>query len=426
MNLVTAQIMFRETHLGLVHIPNEYYHFFASALLRMIFGNDYDGDIDGVAWPDRHDFLNLSISPVGCSLVASKFLIDKYLQAQVQQFSDLLTQASHPSPSVEISHDDYVAIQVDGQGLDAGQRVLELTGPLAMAGISLFFISTYFSDYILVPVHARHAVLATLQHRGFVFSTEVEAYVSQLSPAVHHNHEPHPPFHHRPRTGSAGGSDGHGPHSGSAPMTPPAKDMSELETRTFTKLAKHEIEPIVNRSLRLVSCAGSRDVDLEANRLLKEDLIQVLLAGPRNSVVPPTAKASNGDHLTKTVQDYTTSFLSITLSSEPVSVLMEERLLPQLGQSLLGSKGDEDILVPIVFDLQSLGWTATGIVGGVAGRLSQGPISREVEEEAATQEALEISFLSSAKAGSVIVQARHLDRALQALEMGKQETSTRR
>lgn len=36
---------------------------------------------------------------------------------------------------IQISSEDYVAIQVDGQGLDAGQRVLELTSPLAMAGM---------------------------------------------------------------------------------------------------------------------------------------------------------------------------------------------------------------------------------------------------------------------------------------------------
>lgn len=36
---------------------------------------------------------------------------------------------------IHISEDDYIVIQVDGQGLDAGQRVLELTSPLAMAGM---------------------------------------------------------------------------------------------------------------------------------------------------------------------------------------------------------------------------------------------------------------------------------------------------
>lgn len=36
---------------------------------------------------------------------------------------------------VAISNEEYVCIQVDGEGLDAGQRVLELSSPLAMNGM---------------------------------------------------------------------------------------------------------------------------------------------------------------------------------------------------------------------------------------------------------------------------------------------------
>jgi hypothetical protein len=36
---------------------------------------------------------------------------------------------------LSISQDDFIAMQVYGEGLEAGQRVLELTSPLAMAGM---------------------------------------------------------------------------------------------------------------------------------------------------------------------------------------------------------------------------------------------------------------------------------------------------
>ncbi len=36
---------------------------------------------------------------------------------------------------VSLATDEYVVVQVDGEGLEAGQRVLELTSPLAMAGM---------------------------------------------------------------------------------------------------------------------------------------------------------------------------------------------------------------------------------------------------------------------------------------------------
>lgn len=34
-----------------------------------------------------------------------------------------------------ISVDDFVVVSVEGEGLQAGQRVLELTTPLALAGV---------------------------------------------------------------------------------------------------------------------------------------------------------------------------------------------------------------------------------------------------------------------------------------------------
>lgn len=39
------------------------------------------------------------------------------------------------SKQVSISRDDFVVIQVGGEGMEAGQRVLDLTAPLALAGM---------------------------------------------------------------------------------------------------------------------------------------------------------------------------------------------------------------------------------------------------------------------------------------------------
>lgn len=66
---------------------------------------------------------------------------------------------------------------------------------------------------------------------------------------------------------------------------------------------------------------------------------------------------------------------------------------------------------------------STGIVCGVAGRLAQGT-SAEVgnvspiqgDGDAGIVEAVEISFLSTARTGTVIVKASELERAVRALE----------
>jgi len=208
------------------------------------------------------------------------------------------------------------------------------------------------------------------------------------------------------------------------PSTPPAKDIPELQIRTFTKLMRHGIEPTVDATLRLFSCAGSHDCEGKSVRQLREDLMQVLLASSIPNVAKHESSSSASEKTNGTQElDYAARFLSITLSSEPVSILMEEHLLPRLGKTLFGAKAEEDALVPITFDLRALGWTATGIVGGVAGRLSQGTISMQLEEEGT--ELVETSFLSSAKAGSVIVQASQLEKALRALEMGFEEVKSR-
>lgn len=125
----------QKPHLVLVHIPVGLFPFFIQPLFRILFGADHDDNNCEIAWIDRHEFLNFSITPVGCSLMCSKALVDKCLAPLVKQFNALAGRIKGNAAGVEISQDEYLAIQVDGQGLDAGQRVLELTGPLAMAGM---------------------------------------------------------------------------------------------------------------------------------------------------------------------------------------------------------------------------------------------------------------------------------------------------
>lgn len=94
------------------------------------------------------------------------------------------------------------------------------------------------------------------------------------------------------------------------------------------------------------------------------------------------------------------------------------------------------MLVPITLDLRELPLEASGIVCGVAGRLAQGtkmqwlgqgspvesPGGRERSSGGGGADpdggGTEISFLSTARAGTVIVKESDLDRAMKALEEG--------
>lgn len=77
-------------------------------------------------------FINVSITPFDCSVACSRKLANLYFVPLVKKFEQT---ASAGDDMIMISEDEFLAMQVDGQGLDAGQRVIELTSPLAMAGV---------------------------------------------------------------------------------------------------------------------------------------------------------------------------------------------------------------------------------------------------------------------------------------------------
>ena len=118
----------------MIHIPLSHYPFFFQAIIRLLLGEDHDEDAIKIPWAARHQFLNVSITPVECSVVCSRSLATRYFEPLALRFNSLLGEDQR-QVAVQISDEDFHVIQVDGQGLEAGQRVLELTYPLALAGM---------------------------------------------------------------------------------------------------------------------------------------------------------------------------------------------------------------------------------------------------------------------------------------------------
>lgn len=94
--------------------------------------NEVEDEDDEAKRVSQPVFLNLSVTPVECSVVCARHLAELYFEPLVRQFDQA---ASASGSRVSISKEDFIVMQVEGQGLDAGQRVLELTSPLAMAGM---------------------------------------------------------------------------------------------------------------------------------------------------------------------------------------------------------------------------------------------------------------------------------------------------
>lgn len=128
----------QDTQLALIHIPLDLYPFFLQPLLKLLVPIDgSDGDESPIEhatdvrsrrpWEYEHPFVNISVTPIECSIACSRSLAQRLFVAT----RDNLPESARRR--VSVSHEDYVVMQIDGEGLDAGQRVLELTSPLAMA-----------------------------------------------------------------------------------------------------------------------------------------------------------------------------------------------------------------------------------------------------------------------------------------------------
>ncbi|KAJ4346413.1 uncharacterized protein N0V89_010342 [Didymosphaeria variabile] len=386
-------LTFKDTQLALIHIPLHLYSTFLQSILRVLLPNessDGQSNFNGngavqppPAWPYEHPFVNISITPIECSVVCSRKLANELFLPALDRLD------AKSRDQVSITSEDYVVMQVDGEGLDAGQRVLELTSPLALAGISIFFITTYFSDYILVPIRYRTPVVQALEERGFIFEDQTSSYVNPSHPSHHsRKHSSPESFEVRP------------------PGTPPPATVSELQTRTFSTLKRRNIIPTVDSSLRLVHCAGRRD---SANGMNE--------GRNRSSMTNAADDALHLGLIKCLISPPYPKFLSLTLTdTEPASLLLDHSLSQNFAPDiLLGSK--DDFLIPITLDLRDLPMESTGIICGVAGRLVGGTTAQ-------LRSPVEMSYLSTARAGTVMVAEDELERALGALRGAENGLST--
>lgn len=298
-----------------------------------------------------------------------------------------------------------------------------------------------------MPARSRTSVIKALEARGFAFSSSSEAFVNLGSPLLSPIHPtPHDtvgaprnrnssssstrpetdfnPFNSPQLISNEGFFSGDYQHP---PQTPPPSSIVELEARTFSTLSRRGITPIVDPTLRLVQCAGRKetyrprsagqhDLPTSTSLRLQLGLIKCLISSPNPR------------------------FFSVTLTdTEPASVLLERRLLVNFGESasadeqnatqtntddvvLLGSK--EHLLVPITLDLRTLPMENPGIVCGIAGRLFGGTATTGGASASAVggvtdpSGSIEMSYLSTARSGTVMVAETELERALDALRRG--------
>ena len=221
--------------------------------------------------------------------------------------------------------------------------------------------------------------MTALTERGFAFEEDEGTHVTSPMGA-----------HHRNRSSNSS-------LEKLLPTTPPPTSVSELQTRTFATLKRRNIVPSVDPEIRLVQCAGhsqsSKSNGSTAESAFRLGLISCLTSTPR--------------------------FLSLTLTgSEEPSLLLEKRFLHYFPpDALLGAT--TDTIIPITLDLRDLPLESTGIVCGVAGRLVGVTSTIAVSDENGGRRGsapVEMSYLSTARAGNVMVAEDELNRAVEALK----------
>ncbi|KAL2018025.1 hypothetical protein VTK56DRAFT_1341 [Thermocarpiscus australiensis] len=429
---MSAQVSFLEGTLSLIHIPLDLYSTFLQPILKVLLppsrtqsqsttteqpnGSAIDNS-SRRRRSHRHGFLNVSVTPIECSIVCDSAWARSVFEPAIGRLP------GDVSEQVVLSDDTYAALCVTSAGMDAGSRVADLTSPLALAGIPIFFITTYYSDFILVPTKARQAVVRTLLARGFFFSSEDESSLVSPSP------NPSPM-----KASSRGYGYGHGHSMGGqsqrssssselsisssppSPSAPPQEQLSsvgELQERTFDLLRERNVFPYVDPELRLVQCSGRGDSAVRGGYSERPSLLRSRgsngAKGARGGAATTTCWVDTVDTklYTSVVAALVSQprFLSVTLAQgDPPSLLLDRSLLGMFGDSLVGPT--EGALVPIFLDLADLPFEATGIVSGVAGRLVR---------EMRMAESAELSYLSTARAGAVILSQEQSVKALEVL-----------
>lgn len=300
-----------------------------------------------------------------------------------------------PGTGATLEEQDYVCMQIDGEGMTDGSRLLELTQPLAKAGVSILFITTYFSDYVLVASQEMKKVRKVLLDKGFYFGDLDQSFMSSTgsmsSPAVSSNSK----FFNRS-------------------PSPTDFDFDEdVGKDEYTSRAIHQ------------SFSSSDDETLHSNntntlQFLRQGKIPVTLSRGTKLLMVGT-KAPIAHHAMQITKLFLSAdlpkFFSLTQAPETnASMLLTEKLVDSFEKEALLGVDTADILIPITLDLSQLdgvgGLGGCGIVCGVVDELMQRAIkpSPASLEQMLSKEELVMSYLSTVVTGNVLIREQDIGR----------------
>ncbi|KAJ3046488.1 hypothetical protein HK097_000816 [Rhizophlyctis rosea] len=300
-------------------------------------------------------------------------------------------------PGLVVCEDPFRALQIDSEynGLeDSGKRINQLSAPLARAGISIFYLSTYQTDFVFVKEKRIPLVISVLESTGFEFAdledldipltpTSTPASTTTPEPSLSASFEP--PSHMMDRT--------NGSVSPRSLASSRAGDHAIVDPRLLDK------KLVPGNTLRLVGL-NREYVEGWAMKIVRIIFYpEVLLDGRRGS-----RASTSVDH----------RLFSYTSTEEGISLVADETVLEQFSEHMLNMSVTPRPLKCIQVDLTAQGMEASGtdrygIVYSMADPLAAGGIN--------------LLFLSTFMTSNVLVSAADLPRALAILHVVKEDAA---
>lgn len=299
-------------------------------------------------------FFHVAFTPNECTVIcsesaASEFFTEPLKVCKKLHFGD-----------VQLLERQFLSLQVDSDGVfNNGSRILELTRPFSENNISLYFLSSHFSDIVLIPFELKEKVIHILAQKKFEFSHSSNSYIVNEF------------------------------ESGEKLLANETSVEQQLHANFETYGS--QITPQINYNVKLL-LTGSRP-------------------GEENNTIFKTAKLISSNRVP--------SYFSITrTSSSEVSLILPKSSKARAAMGF-GSKfiigSTDDILLPITVDLNTLPLDSAGIVSGLASKIING--IKQAPDSA--DNSYEMCYLSMAKSGVVMIPQENIELVARVLGGGK-------
>lgn len=364
-----TSILFLEPSLSLINVPLTLLPHFLHGILHLIHSPP--------------DFFNVSLTPTSLSIICPV--------VETRSLFAPILAALKPTEGATIEEQEFVCMQIDGEGMSDGSRLLELTQPLAQAGVSILFITTYFSDYVLVAAPQMKRVRKVLLDRGFQFDDDLShSYLASHG------------------TGFEDARDSHA-YSNSRSASPEAFEFeAEFEEQEEVEMLS-SVESFTDRV--------AHDQGINTLQFLRQGKVPVTLA-KNTKLVMVGSRCQLSEYILPLSRLFllpeVPKFFSITHAPQAhPSLLLTKDLVDDFGsQNLLGVETAE-VLIPIMLDLSNLGPAGVlggcGIVCGVVDELMQRAIQKPASlEQLLSKEDFVMSYLSTVVTGNVLIREQDI------------------